>query len=399
MNIKKESTLERSHFWPDALVLLVCYAVLLCLLTLPNTTQAQVQQKDRGVSVKPREFKQKVALIIGNADYDISVGKLKNPMNDATDMAAAFTRLEFKLVNGKPNLNVNKRQMLDLIREFGNQIRNGGVGVFYFAGHGVQIDKHNYLIPITDSLQHQEDAEFEAVDIDRILRQMEDAGNALNILILDACRNNNLPKKTRNTENGLGEPQRKPSGIFIAFAARDGQTALENPSSRNGLYTQELLKYLETPNLRLEDIFINTRREVKRLSNRTQEPIEYGSIDDVFYFKSNDSITMEGPSDTTPLDRGNIAPYHFFSPRCKSATINGDVQTYGAETFAWFEWGDTPDLGNVTIKQRFTADTHYHQELVDLKENTTYFYRAMASNINGTAKGRVKSFTTARCKR
>jgi hypothetical protein len=261
-------------------------AVFILLISANLFSQAQ---DNRGATVVATS--QKVALVIGNSAYDSSIGKLKNPANDAADMAAALKRLGFSLVGGKAQLDLNKRQMTEIIRDFGSQIKKGGVGVFYFAGHGVQIDKHNYLIPITDSLRYQEDAEFEAVDVDAVLREMEYAENSLNILILDACRNNNLPKKTRNTGNGLSEPQRKPSGIFIAYAARDGQTASENTNARNGLYTQELLKNMETPNLRLEDIFINTRREVKRLSGKTQEPVEYGSLDDVFYFKTDGQQT------------------------------------------------------------------------------------------------------------
>jgi len=108
---------------------------------------------------------------------------------------------------------------------------------------------------------------------------------------------------------------------------------------------------------------------------------------------------LRTPSTIDHADSANIAPYHFSSPRCKSATIKGAVQGFGAETLVWFEWGETPDLGNVTMKQRFTEDTGYYQDIVDLKENTTYYYRAMASDINGTAEGRVNSFTTARCER
>lgn len=263
-----------------------------CLMALLSAGQLLRAQEERGAGVRLVKG-QRVALVIGNAEYDASIGRLKNPINDAADMAAALKRLGFNLVGGKAHLNLSKRQILELIREFGSQLQNGGVGMFYFAGHGVQVDKRNYLIPITDSLKYQEDAEFEAVDVDQIMRQMEYTENALNIIVLDACRNNNLLKKTRDTGNGLGEPQRKPSGVFIAFAARDGQTAAENPSGRNGLYTQELLKYLETPNLRLEDIFINTRREVKRISNRLQEPIEYGSLDGVFYFKSDENAVAQ----------------------------------------------------------------------------------------------------------
>jgi hypothetical protein len=296
---------------PRSMIYLVAilagYALLTCLLTLPNATQAQDGQVERELSNKRRESELRVALVIGNADYDASVGKLKNPANDATDIAAALARLGFKLVGGKPQLNLNKRRMLELIREFGSQIGKGGVGVFYFAGHGVQIDKRNYLIPITTLIRTEEDVDSEGVNVDEILRQMEYAENSLNIMILDACRNNDLPRRTRNTVRGLGEPNKKPSGIYIAFAARDGQVALENPRGRNGLYTQELLKNLETPNLRLEDIFINTRREVKRLSRlsgQMQEPIEYGSLDYVYFF--NPITTVSAQSSINPLPNATL---------------------------------------------------------------------------------------------
>lgn len=261
-------------------------AILLLQIVFIFSLKAQVDD-ERAFGNKSVNGK-RIALVIGNADYDPDIGKLKNPVNDAGDMADALKRLGFSLVGGKAQLNLSRRQMLEQIREFGSQIRQGGVGVFYFAGHGVQVDRRNYLIPITDSLKHQEDAEYEAVDVDSVLREMEYAENALNILILDACRNNALPKKTRNTDKGLTRP-REPSGVYIAFAARDGQTASENSSGRNGLFTQELLKNIETPK-RLEDIFIDTRNEVKRISKNSQEPVEYGALNGVFYFKENKSI-------------------------------------------------------------------------------------------------------------
>ncbi len=263
-------------------LLKILIAGLLFQTVFISSVVAQIQD-ERAFGNKSAGEK-RIALVLGNSDYGTSIGKLKNPVNDANDMAEALKRLGFSLVGGKPQFNLNRRQMLEQIREFGSQIKQGGVGLFYFAGHGVQVDRRNYLIPITDSLKYQEDAEFEAIDVDAVLREMEYADNALNILILDACRNNALPKKTRNMKDGLIEPNLKPSGVYIAFAARDGQTASENASGRNGLYTQELLKNIETPNLRLEDIFIKTRVEVKRLSNRIQEPIEYGALDAPFYF-------------------------------------------------------------------------------------------------------------------
>lgn len=258
-------------------------------------------QDVRGAGARPLAAEQRVALVIGNADYNSDIGRLKNPTNDAADVAASLGRLGFTLVGGKAHLNLSKRQMLELIREFGGRIQRGGVGVFYFAGHGVQVDKHNYLIPITDQLQYQEDAEYEAVDADAVLREMEYAGNSVNILILDACRNNNLPKKRRDAAKGLTEPSRKPEGTLIAFSTADGQTASDNSGGRNGLFTQELLKYLETPNQPLDRVFRTVRNEVKRLSQNSQVPFLYQSLsEDVFLNATESAAAAPRPQPSPP---------------------------------------------------------------------------------------------------
>src|SRR4051812_9638616 len=161
-NTRKDETLIDS----------LCPAAACPTKSLPASLYTWAQD-GRGAGVRPLAANQRVALVIGNADYNNDIGRLKNPTNDATDVASALRRLDFTLVGGKAHLNLNKRQMLELIREFGSRIQKGGVGVFYFAGHGVQVDKHNYLIPITDLLQYQEDAAYEAVDADAVLREMD----------------------------------------------------------------------------------------------------------------------------------------------------------------------------------------------------------------------------------
>lgn len=275
----------------------LCRCVLVALLLAGPGLRAQ---DGRGAGVRPLVPNQRVALVIGNADYSSGIGKLKNPTNDATDVAATLQRLGFNLVGGKAHLNLNKRQMLELIREFGSRIQDSGVGLFYFAGHGVQVDKHNYLIPITDLLQYQEDAEYEAVDADAILRGMEYAENSVKILILDACRNNNLPKKKRSGANGLTEPARKPEGTLIAFSTADGQTASDNFEGRNGLFTQELLKYIETPNLPLDRVFRTIRNEVKRLSKNSQTPFLYQSLSEDVYLNATETVAAPLPPQPKP---------------------------------------------------------------------------------------------------
>lgn len=261
----------------------ICF--FLFLLTFFQIT---IAQNERSVGNIKKE--RKIALVIGNTNYDNNIGRLTNPVNDATDIANALDRLGFTLVGGRTQLDVNRKQMLQLIREFGQQIKEGGIGFFYFSGHGVQVNKENYIIPITDALQYEDDAETEAIKVDMVAKEMDLAGNRLNILVLDACRNNGLQKRTRNADKGLTEPNRKPEGTFIAFSAGDGQTASDG-TGRNGLFTQELLKNLETPNVRLDDIFRTTRNEVKKLSDNRQIPVLFDSTSQAFILKNTDTAT------------------------------------------------------------------------------------------------------------
>lgn len=273
---------------------------LILLLAANSIVTAQDGRGAGNVSKQARTGEKRIALVIGNAAYGDNVGKLTNPVNDAADVAATLKSLGFELVGGKANLNVNLREIDELVRDFGRQIKNGGVGVFYFAGHGIQANRVNYLLPLNAKIEKQNDLRFEAFSVDRVTSEMEDAGNRLNIVILDACRNNPLTRSVRSTEKGLASPSSIPTGTYIAFAAKDGQTASENEGKRNGLYTQELLKNLKTPDLRLEDIFINTRREVKKLSDDKQVPEEYGSVDDVFYFKTTTTANNSGAAKPVP---------------------------------------------------------------------------------------------------
>src|SRR5262249_46978273 len=142
------------------------------------------QQRGQGERKTVADAELRIALVIGNSAYAES--PLPNPVNDARDMAATLRQLGFEVLSGE---NRNRREMLELIREFGRKIRGGGVGMFYFAGHGVQVDGANYLIPIGAVINGQAEVEYEAVDAGFVLAQMKEAQNWLNIVVLDACRN------------------------------------------------------------------------------------------------------------------------------------------------------------------------------------------------------------------
>lgn len=243
----------------------------------------------------------KSALVIGNSDYRNGFSKLKSPGNDASSMAEALKRLGFRLVGGKAHIDVTFAEMEKLVDKFTEELRRGGVGFFYFSGHGSQdINKDNFLIPVDTQISYQSDLKHRALKLEFITSRMEEANNRLNILVLDACRNNPLPSGFKSGDNGLNTNREIPSGVYIAFAARDGQTAADGDYNGYSLYTRELLKNIETPNERLEDIFIRTRIAVKNETGNKQFPIDYGSIDGRFYFKLEETSVPNNSSQNIP---------------------------------------------------------------------------------------------------
>lgn len=226
---------------------------------------------------------QRLALVIGNTSYPQK--PLKNPANDAADLAAALKRLGFEVIERK---NRNAEEMRRDVIEFQSKLRAGGVGLFYFAGHGVQAGRgQNFLLPVGTEFKRERDAELYGLEVGWVLRNMEDSGVSLSVVILDACRDSPLPAEGRSVSSrGLGRME-APSGSLIAFATAPGSTADENATSRNGLYTEHLLKAIETPGLRLEDVFKRVRRGVEAASNRQQSPEEIMKLtsDEPFYFK------------------------------------------------------------------------------------------------------------------
>ncbi len=221
----------------------------------------------------------RVALIIGNGAYTRAPA-LKNPPHDAALVAATLKKLGFEVTAATDK---SQREMKQLIREFGRQLRGGGaVGLFYFAGHGVQAKGHNYLIPVEADIQSDADLEVDAVDLDYVLNVMDDAQNDLNIVILDACRNNPFARGVRSAGNGLA-PVEAPTGTLIAYATAPGRTASDGPD-QNGLYTAELLKQIRVPGLSLLEMFMKVRVEVMRRTSGKQVPWEASSLVRPFYF-------------------------------------------------------------------------------------------------------------------
>ena len=227
------------------------------------------------VQSKPR---QRTALVIGNSTY--KAGALDNPVNDANDMAVRLKKLGFEVIL---KLNVNKREMKDAVRLFDTKLRDKkGVGLFYYAGHGMQIKGENYLIPINATIKTSYDAVDESLNAGYVLDAMEASGNELSIIILDACRDNPFAQSLRSSKRGLAK-MNAATGSIIAYATAPGNTAADG-IGRNGLYTKHLLININKPNLSIEEVFKNVRIGVTKESNKLQTPWEESSLMGNFQF-------------------------------------------------------------------------------------------------------------------
>ncbi len=225
-------------------------------------------------------FQARTALIIGNSEYSIS--PLPNAKNDADSVAMALRSLGFEVMH---YTDLSYQQMEAAINDYGNKLRTrGGVGMFYYAGHGIQIEGENYLVPTSASIRKEKDIKYKSVHLGYLLDEFEGSGNDMNIVVLDACRDNPFSAKYRSVRNGLAGIAVAPIGTFIAYATSPGSVASDGEGT-NGLYTQELLKALRHPRLKIEDVFKVVRANVRRLSQGMQVPWENSSIEGDFYFR------------------------------------------------------------------------------------------------------------------
>ena len=248
---------------------------MLLSLTLPG----QAQEGSRRV---PLSTPQRTALVIGNSQY--STGPLRNPVNDARDMADVLKKVGFAVT---VLTDVNQAQMETAVVTLSQQLRYGGVGLFYFAGHGTQLDGQNYLWPVGTPMTTPADMRYKAVQASWVQARMEEAGNALNVLILDACRDNPFASDKRSGQQGLAAMQAG-TETLIAFAALPGQVAADG-QGRNSPYTKHLVQQLTRPGLQVEEVFKRVRDAVVQETGGKQRPQEWTTLTREFRF-------VEGPS-------------------------------------------------------------------------------------------------------
>ncbi|MBS4048925.1 MAG: caspase family protein [Alphaproteobacteria bacterium] len=222
---------------------------------------------------------QRLALVIGNSAY--ADGLLKNPINDARAMATTLRELGFEV---RVLENADRMAMQRAVVEFGRKLNSETVGLFYFAGHGMQVRGANYLIPVKAEIASEDEVEVEGVDVSYVMARMATAKNQFNIVILDACRNNPFQRSFRTLNSGLAAIS-APTGTMIAYATAPGSVASDGDAA-NGIYTAELVKAIRQPGISMEEAFKQARSGVIARTQGKQTPWESSSVVGTFSFRA-----------------------------------------------------------------------------------------------------------------
>ena len=270
----------------------------------------------------------RLALIIGNAAYKDD--RLINPVNDAQDVAALFKQAGFEVVYRE---NASLKEMHLALREFGDRLGRETLGLFYFAGHGVQVRGHNYLLAVDADIGREDEVAFNALDLQAVLEKMDTARNHTNLIILDACRNNPFASRFKLANSGLAQID-APPGTVVAFSTAPGSVAADG-SGRNGLYTKHLLAHLAKPGVRIEDAFKQVRVAVRAESKGLQTPWESTSLE-------SELILKRVPPSPVPVQKPVITRAKSVQPGALPRFEVGD---------SW-EWRVTNHLNNDEVRTR-----------------------------------------------
>ncbi len=312
----------------------------------------------------PSEAAKRVALVVGNSSYE-RIPALKNPKNDAALMARTLKDVGFEVIHVS---DVELRGLGRAVKKFGRALAAAGpsaVGLFYYAGHGVQSRGENYLIPLKAEVDREVDLGVEAVSASQILSQMEAAGNALNLIILDACRNNPFPQGFRSVSRGLTRVN-APRGSLLAFAAAPGQVAADGDGA-NSPYTKALVKAMKVPGLPVEQTFKRVLIAVEDATGQSQTPWTESSLRGDFFFvpsgtappkaEETETAVLEIPKKKPPQPAPEYGVSEVFRdcPQCPEMVVlpggtytNGSPKNEKGRTFA-------EDQLQVTIPQPFAV--------------------------------------------
>lgn len=248
----------------------------------------------------------KVALVIGNAAYQAR--PLENPVNDARAISRKLRALGFSVVTRE---NLRLREIGPTLRDFRSQIKPGDEVVVFYAGHGLQVNGINYLPAVDADIQGEEDVPLNSLNVSTLLTTLEDSKAGVKLLFLDACRDNPFARSFRSASGGdLGKVGSAPSGTLIHYATRPGSVAADGKKGGNGLYTEHLLKWMDTPNVSVETMLKKVALGVEQDSRGKQEPWSEGQLKGEFYFalQKSGAPAVAAPSLSAPVPAPASAP-------------------------------------------------------------------------------------------
>lgn len=321
-------------------------------------------------STLPAQAERRVALVVGNGAYE-NAGPLRNPVNDARAVAQSLQRLGFDVMLRE---NRSQREMAQDIREFGRQLDQNTVALYYYSGHGIQVKGENYVVPVDAAIENEEEVEYGTINVGLVMAQMEAARSRVNIVFLDACRNNPFARSFRSASQGLAM-MNAPAGTFIAYATAPGDVASDGTAAAgNGLYTQQLLRFLNQPGLPIEQMHKQVRIAVTQASNGDQVPWESSSIMGDFYFAG--ANTGPGTVQTAPSST-NARPTEMAEDRSEAVTL-----TPGQRRTGQLRSGD-PVMDDGSLFDIYTYDARAGERLTLTMRSRDFDTFLTVARMNG----------------
>jgi hypothetical protein len=309
----------------------------------------------------------KVALVLGNSAYT-KIQALRNPANDASDMAAALARMGFTVLS---KTDLDRRAMRGLIDDFNKAIQGAEVALFFYSGHGVQMDGENYLVPVNAEVAVPGDVPDECVSLSRITARMSEAGAGTNIIILDACRDNPFKAVSRGIERGLAVVGQKPPESIIVYATAENEKA-DDGNGRNGVFTAALLKNIKRPDS-FADVLLDVKAQVRRDTSEKQKPATYENLSHHVYLAGGGQGSNQTVAPTTAMPTLTVTrSYGALTIRATTAgtlyldgTAMGELPA-GAEAKL-----DNIEVGDRSLELRHTDGETESRTASVLKEQST----------------------------
>lgn len=323
------------------------------------------------------------ALVIGNADY-AEARNLKNPVHDAIDVSAKLSECGFTVAT---LLDCSHRKMEQALKEFKKALKDSDVGLFFFAGHGMQIDGNNYLAAVDTDMTGEIEAKHSSLPLNQVIDVMERGPNASSIIILDACRNNPFERAWARSTSSRGlAPVYAPRGTLVAYATSPGQFASDGPG-RNGAYTAALLQHIDTPDCSIEGMFKRVRNTLSTATGGKQISWEHTSLAGEFFFKMSLGVRIDEYADTSLRDGLFVINDKKASHRLIKAlkTYDWYTQNPAIEKFS------TAVAGRAACDSLFVAGRNIYQAACGGSHEAIAYITNFVSRTSGLAPERRKA--------